>query len=339
MNLPAFLYKYRVLLRSPYATGVAAFSVLCVGILLFSAPLEKDAFYPQVFVVSKGESIRSVAESLRERHLISSPSLFILVNYAVGGKILYGSYHFSEPKGMLSRARELYFGENNTLLHRVIIPEGSNLYDIADVFEDRFPAFNREKFEADALEKHGYLYPDTYFLANDDIQRTDQIIDIMTETFNSRAGDLLATYRGDFSRNEIITLASIVELEAHRQDDRRRIAGVLFNRLEQGLPLQVDVSFLFISGKDTFDLSRTDLSTSDPSNTYKYRGIPPIPITNPSREAIEAVLDPIPSDDLFFLADFYGTTHFSETYEEHLRKKYKYIDRVKNSITKKKQEE
>ena len=150
----------------------------------------------------------------------------------------------------------------------------------------------------------------------------------MVENFNQRTNDLFFSYKGDLSKDEIITLASIIELEASRFKDRRMIAGVLLNRLELHMPLQVDVSFLFISGKHTFQLSNTDLSSDDPLNTYKYTGIPPIPITNPSRKSIEAVMNPIESDNLYFLADFYGNTYYSATYAEHLAKKAKYIDSV-----------
>ena len=95
------------------------------------------------------------------------------------------------------------------------------------------------------------------------------------------------------------------------------------------MPLQVDVSFLFIEGKNTFQLSRDDLNSNDPSNTYKYAGIPPIPITNPSRSSIEAVMNPTKTDALYFLADFYGNTYYSRTLGEHLHKKGKYIDSVR----------
>ena len=311
-----------------YLIGAVLFSALCLAALLFVPPFETDeVFYPQVFVVSEGEHVRRVAESLGDRGLISSPTLFIIVNRIIGGKIRWGSYHIAEPRSIVSLARDLYIGDRNAHVHRVVIPEGSDLYAVADIFAEAFPHFDRETFAETALESHGYLYPDTYFLADDDIH-TDRLISIMTETFGRRTGDLFESYTGDLTRDEIVTLASIVELEAHRFEDRRKIAGVLFNRLSINLPLQVDVSFLFISGKNTFALSRDDLNTVDPSNTYRYAGIPPIPITNPSRESIAAVLDPVGSDALFFLADFYGNTHFSTTYGEHLRKKAVHIDRV-----------
>ena len=307
--------------------GCTVFFVACSAVLVFTPPLGEKAFYPQVFVVSKGDTIREVAESLAAEHLISSPSLFIVINELIGGKILWGSYYIADPKSIYIYAKDFYTGSKNAHLQRVVVPEGSNLYAIAEIFEKTFPHFDREAFERVALEHHGYLYPDTYFLASDDVV-AEQLVAIMAETFSRRTQDLFDSYEGDLTRDEIVTLASIVELEAHRWEDRRRIARVLFNRLDINLPLQVDVSFLFISGKNTFMLSRADLRVNDPSNTYKYAGIPPIPITNPSRRAIEAVLDPAETDAIFFLADFYGNTYFSRTYAEHLRKKELYIDSV-----------
>ena len=311
-----------------YSISGALFFFFCVGTLFFTPPLE-DVYYPRVFVVSKGDSVGAIASELREEKVIISESLFVLSNYLFGEKVLWGSYHFLKPIGAFFRARDLYVGYKNMPLKKVVIPERSNLYQIADIFEKQFKNFDKETFLDEALKHHGYLYPDTYLFTEESID-PNYLIEILTRTFNRRVGDLFETYKGDLSRDEIVTLASIVELEASRKTDRRKIAGVLFNRLENDVPLQVDVSFLFISGKHTFTLSRKDLATDDPSNTYKYSGIPPIPIANPSRESIEAVINPEDSNHFYFLADRYGNTYYSETYDQHLVKKAKYVDVIKN---------
>lgn len=309
-----------------YLVSGSVFFLFCLFILFFTAPVE-DVYYPQIFTVSKGETIRVIADDLQERGVINSPSLFVLSNYLIGEKILWGSYHFTKPRSVFFRAGELYAGDSGTALKKVVLPEGSNVYDIADVLAGVFEGFDKVAFQEHALRSHGYLYPDTYFLSELSID-PEFLTKIMTETFERRVGDLFESYDGPFSKQELVTLASIVELEASRRSDREKIASVLFNRLEAGIPLQVDVSFLFISSKHTFNLSQSDLQIDDPSNTYKYKGIPPIPITNPSRDAIEAVLQAPETEYIYFLADFYGTTHYSVTYEEHLRKKEKYINRV-----------
>ena len=310
-----------------YSIAGFLFLTFCSLVLFFLPPLG-EVRYPQVFIVSKGETVRAIGEDLRRRNVINSPFLFILSNYVFGGKIVWGSYHFSKPRGVFFHARDLYFGEQNMPLRKVKIPERSDAYKMADIFEKEFPDFNREEFLEAALTHHGYLYPDTYLFAHSYVS-ANHLIEIMTETFNQRTNNLFASYTGDLTRDEIVTLASIVDLEASRFEDRRKIAQVLLNRLEINMPLQVDVSFLFIDDKHTFQLSHDDLNSNDPSNTYKYAGIPPIPVTNPDRESIEAVINPIETDALYFLADFYGNTYYSRTFEEHLMKKFKYIDSVR----------
>ena len=303
--------------------AVVLFFFFCLVILFFTAPLEKT-YYPKVFSVPEGSTLRVVARDLQEQGVINSPSLFILSNYLIGNRIVWGSYSFSGPRGVVALAFDLYTGNKDVSPVKIVVPEESDVYDIANIFERQVEDFDRIAFLDVGLREHGYLYPDTYFFAEDYIT-AEHVVETMTANFSRRTDDLFSSYQGDFSRDEIVTLASIVELEASRYEDRRKIAGVLFNRLELGMPLQVDVSFLFIEGKNTFQLSREDLNSDDPSNTYKYRGIPPIPITNPTRKSIGAVVDPIESDHLYFLADFYGNTYYSKTYNEHLVKRDRYI--------------
>jgi len=121
-------------------------------------------------------------------------------------------------------------------------------------------------------------------------------------------------------------MASLLEKEAHIFRDRRMISGVLWKRMEIGMPLQVDAAFLYFLGRTTFDLTLEDLQYDSPYNTYLHAGLPAGAITNPSLRAIEAAVTPIDNGNLFYLADFSGTTHYSATFEEHLRKKRIYLD-------------
>ena len=309
--------------------GIVCFSFLlfCLSVLFLLPPLGEGR-YPQVFIASQGETIRTVADDLRRQRIVVSPSLFIISNYLFGGNVMWGSYHFSKPRGVLFHAYDLSVGKRNMPLRKVRVPERSDAYKIADIFEKEFSDFDRDAFLEVALAHHGYLYPDTYLFAHI-YGSADHLVGVMMETFRQRTSDLFAAYTGDLTQDEIVTLASIVELEASRFEDRRKIAQVLLNRLEINMPLQVDVSFLFIDDKHTFQISRDDLASDDPSNTYKYAGLPPIPITNPGRASIEAVMSPIETDALYFLADFYGNTYYSRTFQEHLVKKERYIDSVR----------
>ncbi len=304
-------------------TAAASFT-LALCILFFLPPIGR-VFYPRVFTVSTGENIRTIADNLTQEEVIDSPTLFIASSYLWGNKVVAGSYHFLESKSVFSRAKDLYHGEKNSLTKRVLIHEGSNAFEIATAFQGVFPNFSKDEFVVLAIAEHGYLYPDTYFFAEDEEPTPQEVIAIMKETFESKNRDILNDYSGPFSELELITLASIVELEARNYDDRRKIASVLFNRLSADIPLQVDVSFRFINGKGTFDLTKQDLNIDDPHNTYKNKGIPPKPISNPSKQSLQAVVDPYISNYLFFLADKNGVTHFSETHDEHVIKKAKFI--------------
>lgn len=314
--------KKSLIFRYIVFAGFIGMFVLSLSLFI---PTMNSIIYPRSFIVSKGESIRSVATRLKEEKVINSISLFIISSYLLESKVLSGSYHFNQSKGVFLLTRDFASGNKNLKLTSVVIKEGSNMFEIAKAFKKKFPNFKEEEFLALAEESHGYLYPDTYFFAPDEEVEPERLISLMKETFGLRVNDLFVGYDGKYSMDEIITLASIVELEASKREDREKIASVLYNRLDADIPLQVDVSFLFINGKSTFQLSREDLKIDDPSNTYRYAGIPPIPIANPSRDSIEATLFPAETDYFYFLADKNRTTYFSKTFQEHLLKKTQFL--------------
>jgi UPF0755 protein len=127
------------------------------------------------------------------------------------------------------------------------------------------------------------------------------------------------------SLNDIVIMASIIEKEGTNLNDKKKISGVLWNRIDIGMALQVDAPFVYFLGKNTYQLTLEDLQIDSPFNTYINKGLPPTPIANPGIESLKAAINPERSDYLFYLADSEGTTHFSETYAEHLKKKKLYL--------------
>jgi len=120
-------------------------------------------------------------------------------------------------------------------------------------------------------------------------------------------------------------MASILEKEARRSETRKAISGVLWNRIEIGMPLQVDAVFPYINGKNTFQLTYDDLEIDSPYNTYKYPGLPIGPIANPGLSSIQAAITPTESENLFYLSDYDGNTYFSQTFDQHKRYKAQYL--------------
>jgi UPF0755 protein len=172
----------------------------------------------------------------------------------------------------------------------------------------------------------GYLFPDTYRFYKS--ATPDQVVQKLLDTFGEKVILPLQDQITESKHTifQIITLASIIEKEVKSDADRRIAAGIFWKRLELGMPLQSDATVNYITGKQALQPTNADLSTDSLYNTYKYPGLPPGPIDNPSFSAIRAVVNPEETSYLYFLTKPDGTTVFSKTYEEHLANKKRYLN-------------
>ena len=127
------------------------------------------------------------------------------------------------------------------------------------------------------------------------------------------------------SLEEIIIMASLLEEEARQLETKQMIAGILWKRIKMGMPLQVDSSFQYVNGKNTFTLSLDDLKIDSPYNTYLYKGLPPTPISNPGLDSILAALTPTVSNYLYFLTGKDGNMRYAVTHDQHVANKEKYL--------------
>ncbi|MCI5108458.1 MAG: endolytic transglycosylase MltG [Candidatus Pacebacteria bacterium] len=304
------------------------FVIILLGIFFqFAIIAPQDFQNDTLVVISQGQTLKEISIQLEKEKIVSSDKIFsrIIVLLGSEGSVQAGSYYFKEPENAFSVAKRLISGDKRLDSLRITIPEGVTLATMAGLFEQKFEQFNREEFMRLTEGKEGYLFPDTYFFFPD--VKTIEIVERLEDAFREKTVELAKRVEEsgrDFQ--EIITMASIVEAEAYDLEDRKLIAGVLWNRLEINMPLQVDVTFRYINGKGTFDLTLDDLNLDSPYNTYKYTGLPPTPISNPGLESIEATIDYTPNDYLYFLADDSGNIHYSETFEGHKQKKSIYID-------------
>ncbi len=171
----------------------------------------------------------------------------------------------------------------------------------------------------------GYLFPDTYRFFVD--APPEDVARRMLENFEKKfdAGMRAEAARRGRKIFQVVTMASLVEREVVSDEDRAIVAGILWKRLEIGMPLQVDATIAYITGKRTTRISRAETEIDSPYNTYKYRGLPRGPIGNPGLSAIRAALLPKSSPYLYYLSAPDGTTIFSRTLEEHNAAKAKYL--------------
>jgi UPF0755 protein len=293
--------------------------------VFFTAPPSRFPTHALVTIPS-GATLEEAATILEEEGFVRSARIFSLFVYLNGAErsVHAGDYTFAEPQSLFGVAYALSEGIFGLVPVRVRVPEGITVREIADLFAKDFPRFDKERFIREALPDEGYLFPDTYFFMPNATDK--EVHAALRNAFDTRTKFLTEKIES-FGRPlaDVVVMASLLEREAHRFEDRRAIAGVLWNRIDINMRLQVDAAFLYTLGKATFDLTREDLSSDDPYNTYRNVGLPPTPIGSPSLSSLEAAVTPIKHEYLFYLADMSGVTHYSKTFEEHVSKKKKYL--------------
>lgn len=269
----------------------------------------------QLVSVPEGETVAQIANTLKEQGVIRSPLTFRFLISVFGTErhVRAGDYLFKEPKDVFSVARAMSIGAFGLEPARIRIPEGATTREMAIIYGSRLERFSAENFLAQAKPLEGYLFPDTYFFLPNATEAT--VIETMRQNFDAKIAQIQPQINS-FGKplSDVVIMASIIEREARNSADRRLISSVLWNRMKKGMPLQVDVTFLYTIGKGTFQLTVKDLTSDSPYNTYKYKGLPPTAIGSPSLDALEAAVTPTKSDYLYFLADRNGVTHFCKTW-------------------------
>ncbi len=321
-----FLLLYKNKKRTNHIYVVTAISAffLYIFLVFFIPPLS----FPdeQIISIPKGASLQETADSFKQKNVIRSSFWFSVLVRIMGGERSFsaGDYFFSHPYGIPKIAYMVTVGDFGLKPLKVRLQEGVSRVDMATKLAKRFRNFNSEKFLNLTKNKEGYLFPDTYYFLPNISEK--KIADSLEKTFYKK----IKIYQKDIensgrSLKDIITMASLIEKEAYTSKSRRIISGILWERIKIGMPLQVDVTFDYINGKNTFELTQKDLDIDSLYNTYKYTGLPPGPIGSPSLDSIEAAIFPTKTDYLYFLADKKGNVHYSVTFKEHRGKKFLYL--------------
>jgi len=308
---------------------VSASAVVIILAYIFFIRPPSDFPKGELIEIPEGASLDEIASFLKEQNVVRS-KVWLQVSVFLFGyerTVQYGDYLFKEPKNVFSIARAIGIGARGLEPFRIRIPEGATVSEMAELFDEQLLRFDKEKFIRDALPHEGYLFPDTYFfLPNAD---EELVIRTLRQSFDAQTAEIASsTEKFGRSLKDIVTMASILEKEAHNFEDRRMIAGILWKRLDKGMALQVDAVFLYSIGRTTFDLTKEDLTNKeDPYNTYANKGLPPTPIGSPSLNSLKAAITPIKNNYWYYLADNNYVTYYSATYEEHLAKRRMYLGR------------
>lgn len=305
-------------LKHPFSVVSGIVLVSLFFLMIFSAP--HDFPINRVVEITGGETLQEISTALKEENVIRWRGVFSLGMRITDGDrhIQAGAYMFEERLSVFRLGWRLVRGEHGLERVRVRLPEGATRHEMAEILEREIKDFDEATFLKLTENKEGYLFPDTYFFP--EYVNARIVVYELEEAFKEKTKELREVSRKkDISFDDVVIMASIIEREAYDYEDRRLISGVLWNRIAIDMPLQVDAPFVVLIGKGSSELTREDLATTSPYNTYVHRGLPPGPIGSSSLDALDAALNPTDSEYFFYLSDEDGVTHFAEDFEEHKR--------------------
>lgn len=328
--------------------------LLAVGYVYIQiGPYNKNSEKDILVEIPNGATLTKVSSILEENKLIKNKVLFKVVSKFKedNNGVKAGKYLLSQKYSNSEILDILISGKTYNDGIKVTIPEGSTYKEVikyltnkkigkAEVYEELInnpkEFYDKYKFldEKDITTLEGFLYPDTYYFEKDMSEK--DVISAMLKRFSEVYTPELKEKQKKMglTLQQVINMASIIEKEAVKDVDRPKIAGVFYNRLEIGMPLQSDATIQYIFDERKHIVSYSDLKIDSPYNSYLNKGLPPTPISNPGIKSIEAALEPEDNDYLYFVATVDGGNNYSKTYDEHL----KYVKEYKENRDKLKQE-
>jgi len=305
--------------------------VVLAVLVLVSATYFGNDFYnapPRNFpvatniAIAEGMTVSEITEVLKEHAVVRSSTYLygLLLKKYDGVYVQAGTYAFEKPMTAEEVATAITEGDYLAPSLSITLPEGFRARDIYSFLPNNFEQMPIEFFE----ENEGYLFPETYFISPD--MDTNELKELLLTTANERHSEIIGNEGVSvLTSDEIIILASIIEREAKDYESKKMVSGILQNRLEANMPLQVDAVFDYLLDKESSELTLDDLATDSPFNTYTHTGLPPQPISNPGEESIRAVLEPTKSNYFYYLTSNDGEFHYAKSFEEHKRNKAKYL--------------
>ncbi|PTM59627.1 endolytic transglycosylase MltG [Desmospora activa] len=327
----------------------AAWSVLAYFYVDYTldSPPRKEAVQLEI---EPGTSGADIGRLLKEKHLIRYDWFFNTYLFTTGNRNLQAGVYEVSPEMDINDMLEMFSkGRQNT--YTVTIPEGFTINQISDAVakngnvskEEFLKAVDEGEYDYDFLQNippnenrrhklEGYLFPSTYNIPK--TANAEDIVNLMLGQFANQMEKMGAPgqlQKRNLTVDEWVTFASIVEREGQAKSEFAKIAGVIENRLQQNMRLQVDATIQYALGEQKERLYYKDLKLDSPYNTYKIEGLPPGPIASPGERALTATLEPDQHTYLYYVTkkDGTGEHYFAETYQQHQQ----YIEQSKKTQT------
>ncbi|MDF2790329.1 MAG: hypothetical protein K0S80_3429 [Neobacillus sp.] len=316
-------------------------------------PVDKDSKVQKKVEIPIGSSVTGISQKLEASGIIKNAKVFkYYVKFKNEAGFMAGEYELSPSMEIPEIINRLKTGKVlQQAAFQLTIPEGKQLREIAQIMakavnipeDEVFNQLNDRTFIQTLMGKYpdllttdilnpnikypleGYLFPATY-----PFYKTNPTIEEMVVTMLDQTRKVITPYLADSSDEEItahqlLTMSSLIEEEATKKADRKKISSVFYNRIEQGMPLQTDPTVLYAQGKHKERVLYEDLEVDSPYNTYKHKGLPPGPIANAGKDSLDAAVNPADTKHLYFLATAGGDVIFTNTLDEHNAAKAEHI--------------
>lgn len=322
------------------ATAAVLILVLLYSLFQIYIPTDFRSQSTINYEVKRGLGNDEIAKELEGLGVIKSAFFFRMYTFLSFNHtgLMAGKYTISPNMSIYKIVKKMTTGD--TVRDRFVIYEGMTASQIGEYLESRdicaaeefqeiintdyslFFPFLEDK--PNNLDLEGYLFPDTYEVSTD--QTCEQFVEAMLTNFGKKLTPELQAKIAEQNKTifEVVTMASLLEKEVKTLEDKKIVSGILWKRLEIGMPLQLDATVNYITGKNDPGVSIKDTQIDSPYNTYRYKGLPKGSISNPGLDSIIAALEPVQTDYWYYLSD--GTTHYAKTLQEHAANKSKYLE-------------
>jgi UPF0755 protein len=297
------------------------FLIFSLNIIFYNFLILKPLNIESDFSIDKGDKLNEIFTNLEEKNIYLPKAIKLIFNASGRDKKIYlGKYKINNNDSLIDIFKKIYFGK--IILKKFIVPEGSKITDLfsKEVIKSYCQNLNLQN----DCELEGYIKPDIYFY-----DRESEFLSILKKSIDNQTNDLNKSWKersnklNNLSKKEILIIASILEKESCA-NERERISGVIHNRLKKNMLLQMDSTTIYGLQDFNGNLKKKDLRDSSLYNTYMYKGLPPGPISNPSKNSIFAAAQPEEHDYLYFVAKDKCSHEFSTNYEDHLKAVKKY---------------
>ena len=297
------------------------FLIFSLNIIFYIFLIFKPLNIESDFSIEGGNNLGEIFNNLEEKNIYFPKAIKLIFNVSgIDKKIYLGNYKIDNSDSLIDIFQKIYFGK--IILKKFFISEGSKLTDLfsKEIIKSYCQTINFQN----ECELEGYVKPDVYFY-----NREDELLSILKKSIERQKIDLNKSWRArdsklkNFSKKEILIIASILEKESCA-NEREKISGVIYNRLINNMLLQMDSTTIYGLKDFNGNLKKKDLRDSSLYNTYMHKGLPPGPISNPSKNSIFAAAQPEEHDYLYFVAKDKCSHEFSTNYDDHLKAVKKY---------------